>query len=73
MSWAVPIYWRCPIVASAGAPGNHGKVIFGSGLQNLEIGGHKWETSDLASDYCIALIMDGKVEVHSLDELDLRW
>ncbi len=52
---------------------NPGKVIFGSGLQNLEIGGHKWEISDLASDYCIALIMDGKVEVHSLDELDLRW
>ena len=52
---------------------NPGKVIFGSGLQNLEIGGHKWETPDLASDYCIALIMDGKVEVHSLDELDLRW
>ena len=52
---------------------NPGKVIFGSGLQNLEIGGHKWETSDLANDYCIALIMDGKVEVHSLDELDLRW
>ena len=52
---------------------NPGKVIFGSGLQNLEIGGHKWETPDLASDYCIVLIMDGKVEVHSLDELDLRW
>ena len=52
---------------------NPGKVIFGSGLQNLEIGGHKWETLDLASDYCIVLIMDGKVEVHSLDELDLRW
>ena len=52
---------------------NPRKVIFGSGLQNLEIGGHKWKTSDLASDYCIALIMDGKVEVHSLDELDLRW
>ena len=50
-----------------------GKVIFGSGLQNLEIGGHKWETPDLSSDYCIVLIMDGKVEVHSLDELDLRW
>ena len=52
---------------------NPGKVIFGSGLQNLEIGGHKWETPDLMSDYCIVLIMDGKVEVHSLDELDLRW
>ena len=52
---------------------NPGKVIFGSGLQNLEIGGHKWETPDLTSDYCIVLIMDGKVEVHSLDELDLRW
>ena len=52
---------------------NPGKVIFGSGLQNLEIGGHKWEIPDLASDYCIVLIMDGKVEVHSLDELDLRW
>ena len=52
---------------------NPRKVIFGSGLQNLEIGGHKWETPDLASDYCIVLIMDGKVEVHSLDELDLRW
>ena len=52
---------------------NPGKVIFGSGLQNLEIGGHKLEIPDLASDYCIVLIMDGKVEVHSLDELDLRW
>ena len=52
---------------------NPGKVIFGSGLQNLEIGGHKWETPDLVSDYCIVLIMDGKVEVHSLDELDIRW
>ena len=52
---------------------NPGKVMFGSGLQNLEIGGHKWEIPDLASDYCIVLIMDGKVEVHSLDELDLRW
>ena len=52
---------------------NPRKVIFGSGLQNLEIGGHKWEIPDLASDYCIVLIMDGKVEVYSLDELDLRW
>jgi hypothetical protein len=52
---------------------NPEKAIFGAGLQNLEIGGHKWEIPDLASDYCIVLIMDGKVEVHSLDELDLRW
>jgi|TARA_B100001971_G_C18113726_1_gene495649 hypothetical protein len=52
---------------------NSEKAIFGAGLQNLEIGGHKWETPDLTSDYCIVLIMDGKVEVHSLDELDRRW
>jgi hypothetical protein len=52
---------------------NPEKVIFGAGLQNLEIGGHKWETPDLANDYCIVLIRDDKVEIHSLDALGRRW